>query len=254
MEKTNNFIQNYLSLKNINSKNYIFVKDGKTSPLENIHTAVHNHCAEESIVFVLEGGSCFFNRETLRSFNDAHVHGLNIVAFSNHFKVSLADRFVNWGDTALPSASEVQTRSYREKPYYQLLSFRAAVFREIAIADLRDAAGRFLDAWAFPVVLPLLELSCGFVKRIAGIHAVEYINEQYWARVTREKEAFDGLRARQPYACSRHLEALKKEKVHDHPFLEHVAAPRRQSGGLRPVAPSDPAALDPHRTNPEGQT
>ena len=205
-------------------------------------------------MFVLEGGSCFFSRETLRSFNDVHVHGLNVVAFSNHFKLSLADRFVNWGDTVLPSASEVQARSYREKPYYQLLSFRAAVFREIAVTDLQDPSGRFLDSWVFPVMLPLLELSCGFVKRIPGIHAVEYINEQYWARVTREKEAFDRLRARPPYACSQRLEALKKEKVHDHPFLEEVSAPRRQQGGLRPVATSDPAALDPHRINSEGQT
>ena len=168
--------------------------------------------------------------------------------------MSLADRFVNWGDTALPSASEVQTRSYREKPYYQLLSFRAAVFKEIAIADLRDASGRFLDTWVFPIVMPLLELSCGYVKRISGIHAVEYINEQYWGRVTKEKEAFDGLRNRQSYGCSKHLEALKKEKVHDHPFLEHVSQPRRQKGGLLPVAATDPPAVDPHHQNQEGQT
>lgn len=185
-DKTNNFIENYLLANKIPTQNYILVRNfDKASALENIYMGVHSYCQAESIVMVLEGGRSLFTKEAIKTFNDAHLHALSAVVFSNHFKLSLADRFVNWGDTVLPSASEVQTRSYREKPYYQLLSFRAAVFREIAIADLRDSSGGFLDAWVFPIMLPLLELSCGYVKRITGIHAVEYINEQYWGRVTK---------------------------------------------------------------------
>jgi hypothetical protein len=244
---TSAFLQNYLRLNNISESNYLFMQTAANrTALENIYDAVHTHCSKDSIAFIIEGGSSLLGKKVLRTFGYAYNHNPHAVLFSNHFKVNLKDDFADWGGTIAPSSKQIENRDLSGNIYYQLLSFRTEVFRQINVSDFKDDSGRFFDAFTLPILAPLLQLSCGLYKKISGVHYMQLTETQ--ARIEKEKAVLGMLKTRKNYSCSPDLQRKKDALIHNHPVLDYISESRKQAGGMMTTPKGSVRVVDPHFT------
>ncbi len=72
-----------------------------------------------------------------------------------------------------------QRSNYRQAPqrFSHLRSYRTELFLKIATKDFQDTNGKFwTSAYDMVMYFPLMELSCGRVKKIEGYHYLYNIN------------------------------------------------------------------------------
>jgi glycosyltransferase involved in cell wall biosynthesis len=169
----------YLDFYNINKDKYVYVEniDRKTA-LENIYIATHQYCSPDSIAINLDADDEFIGKNVLKVFNAAYQRHKAGVIYSNFYWYDQG-RNIMLGFTSEYTQNDKDKNMYRSAPqrFSHLRTYRSQLFLKIKEKDFKDDQGKFFtSAYDMVMYFPLMELSCGRVKKIEGFHYLYNIN------------------------------------------------------------------------------
>jgi glycosyltransferase involved in cell wall biosynthesis len=156
---------------------YVHNKQRRTA-LENIYSAVWEHCSSDSVVVNLDGDDELIGRNVLKVFNANYQKYKMGVIYSNYYRYH-SDGRIEPGWTT-DYSQNVKTRlAFRSssQSFSHLKTHRADLFRRIPIEALQDDSGRFFTITSdLAIYFPLMELACGKVMKIRGHHYLYNFN------------------------------------------------------------------------------
>lgn len=174
--------------------------------------ATHYYCSEDSVVVNLDGDDEFIGKNVLKIFNAGYQRHKAGVIFSNFYWYEQAVNIM-LGFTSDYAQSEKDGNNYRQAPqrFSHLRSYKAEIFRKVEFKDFQDDQGKFYTiAYDMVIYFPVMELSCGRIKKIEGFHYLYNINtglNDY--QVDRNKQVATDSRVRgaKKYTCDKDFDA-----------------------------------------------
>jgi len=151
----------------------------------------------------------FIGKNALKTFSAAYQLKKAGVIYSNFYLFNRGAKIVK-GFTKDYTESEKKSSSYRQAKhkFSQLRSYRTELFLKIDPKEsLQDEEGKFFTmAYDMVMFFPLMELSCGRVHKIGGIHCLyNYNTGLNDDAVDRKKQKFidNYVRKKPKLSCSK---------------------------------------------------
>lgn len=197
----------YLDFYKIDPQKYVYIENSeRLTALENIYMATHYYCSEDSVVINMDADDEFIGKNPLKLFNAGYQKYKAGVLYSNFFWYEQGGNLM-LGFTSEYTQSERDNNAYRQasQRFSHLRSYRTELFRRIAAKDFQDDQGKFYrSAYDMAMYFPLMELSCGRIKKINGYHYLYNINtglNDYQVDRNRQASVDSRVRAATKYTC-----------------------------------------------------
>ena len=174
-DRSDEIYRKYLDFHNFDKSRYVYINNKRNKgSLENIYNSVHEYCSADSVASSPDADDELIGKNVLKVFNAAFQQKKAGVIYSNFIWYRLSIKRATIGITQPYTEQEKAGNWYRhtrQHKYSQYRAFRSQLFRKIDQKSLRRDSGRFFETAADDAIYyPMMEMSCGRVFKIPGIH------------------------------------------------------------------------------------